>query len=151
MNELKERYYGVSDQKDTEKSSARAIETDIAEFNKIPEKYRYLCAVGAGVVAEKAIKEDRSIYSSFNSPNPYVLTGCDLQVETANDGDMSVTVWDFLRQDIQHVKNLDIAFISENRKALRLMIYQNQDLSMQEKVELLEFINNPQLFDMSMF
>ena len=79
------------------------------------------------------------------------MTGCDLQVETANDGDMSVTVWDFLRQDIQHVKNLDIAFISENRKALRLMIYQNQDLSMQEKVELLEFINNPQLFDMSMF
>jgi len=146
LDKLKQKYVGDSPEKTEKTESIAVLSSDTTEFESIPEKYKYLCAIGAGVVAEQGVKENIDIYSSFGR-NQGKDEDLKVQVCVVDDGDRSLNTWNFLEDNIKNINYLDEQFIADNREVLRLMVYQNKNITMSEKVELLEFINNPKYFE----
>lgn len=141
LNKLKEKYLGDIVVEEKPEESIKVVSTDLSEFEALPDKYKYLVAIGAGVVAGEGVKEDRTVYSSFKQEIFDEKLEYSFEPQIVDDGDRSLTAWNFLEEDIHNVKYLNDQFIAENREVLRVMVYQNKELSIDEKIELLGVIN----------
>lgn len=124
------------------------------DINEIPEKYRRAYTIGAGVIAQEEMKQGliaRAIYSNqsklanASGANVEAVTHAPKTETTKSINEMTDSqLLKAIEADISIIDCLEDSFVAKYRRKLMGLILNNSTLSLEKRLELIDFIQDIQ-------